>query len=652
MPRVTKTIEYAFDTNTQNLASNTTYTSSTKRIIIPENNTTGTINPVTFRSVILRVFYRDNVLAATNMTSTTIGVVLGSASASTRVINPFTATNSGENQPYITDVDFTSYFNTNFGSNYSQSCYITVIANGAATNNITAKLIITYEYDSECQTKIKTVKIPIESITGSVNTTMTKFGENQIPNLDLYLPEQNKVYRNIFYELYYNTYMATNAVTTSNPTLSLSGGIGTTSTGIHQASQISSLFNYHIFNCLSFDGSTSQVGSFATGATDDLYLQSSNSGSTFRHPAVFLNITYEYNSPSSTSIFNSIQIPFKNEMYYNGHSSTEVLKIPCKFTIQEKNIQLKQSGIFINNTNANSSDINVFYRAGNQSYYAYNEPNSSNHCGGISLIRRIDISEQTGHTLTRGKNEIVLSNYQTSPTTWMGNPQAILYLNYVSDKHSAGEDYHNKTLTYTIKNGAARSAQFIGSATKFISFAEENSFYLTNIGLVYFAVTQQTQTHVYFFDAQTLTGEINGYGYEKLMTVASRAIQENGVNIFCNDVTDKFNLYPGFTGNMSLTGTRLIRLNAYSTPTPDSYFLMTIHGITYGLTGKVNNYTGNGSGININIYEESTGKLLKSTTTTLNGNFSTHWYDNTVPVFCSAKLNSRRVGRSDSLTAV
>ncbi len=64
-------------------------------------------------------------------------------------------------------------------------------------NNVTAVLYITYQYDDTAATQIKTVTIPLESLTDTLPTSNTNFGTNQIPQLTGggILPENSPVIR-------------------------------------------------------------------------------------------------------------------------------------------------------------------------------------------------------------------------------------------------------------------------------------------------------------------------------------------------------------------------------------------------------------------------------------------------------------------------
>jgi hypothetical protein len=191
-----KTIQFAFpmlaslsDATVTNLTQITAY--------IPET-------VVAFRSAFIVVDTQDIITATGGpITEWRVGFRLGAAGYTTTTeTNDWV--NSGENMAPHFVVDVTSHFTTNWsGTSMTADCQVYVDQSTGTTlgqRNVTAVLHVTYDYDDTASTHIKTVMIPLDSPTTSLNTAaLTEIGTNQVPNLDSVLPETSKVYRDIFF---------------------------------------------------------------------------------------------------------------------------------------------------------------------------------------------------------------------------------------------------------------------------------------------------------------------------------------------------------------------------------------------------------------------------------------------------------------------
>jgi hypothetical protein len=82
--------------------------------------------------------------------------------------------------------------------------------------------------------------------------------------------------------------------------------------------------------------------------------------------------------------------------------------------------------------------------------------------------------------------------------------------------------------------------------------------------------------------------------------------------------------------------------------------ITTYHGISYTITGSINGYTGDGSGIIVECIESGSnntnvGKIFQ-TTTSVGGVFSGSVYDNTKQYFVTARQSATLTSRSDDGT--
>ena len=244
----TKTIEYAFPLNTASVASATLRTFTAITVNIPETTSR------TFRSVIVDFSSQDGGAAAASTTAILTNVQIGAVAVSANTVTQ-TITNSGENQSFHFLRDATAYFQTNF-TGTSQTVTVGITNTGNVTQNASAKIIITYEYDdSAATTRIKTVKIPIDGNNGALTNAYVNVGglASQIPALDTFLPEASKVYRSIFFEMLVHT--GASVVTTSTLDVSYNGGAATVA-DLTYASTLNTDISYRRIDSIS--------GSFST----------------------------------------------------------------------------------------------------------------------------------------------------------------------------------------------------------------------------------------------------------------------------------------------------------------------------------------------------------------------------------------------------
>lgn len=178
--RSSPTVEYAFATRTTALTATTRHDFSSITLSIPETQSR------TFRSVYVEIHCRGTETSGTSLTSWLIGIKLGATAFSDTTVAQ-TLTHSGDQQSHrFLSGDLSSYFNSNFGSGTTQTCEVGVAFGGLGVINVTAKLYIQYEYDethASADTRVKTVRIPIESGTTTLTNSLAEVGTWQVPAL-------------------------------------------------------------------------------------------------------------------------------------------------------------------------------------------------------------------------------------------------------------------------------------------------------------------------------------------------------------------------------------------------------------------------------------------------------------------------------------
>jgi 6-phosphogluconolactonase (cycloisomerase 2 family) len=367
----TKTIEYAYPLSTDSVSGSTARDFTSINISIPETPT--------FESVILEVSCYDNGNTATSITDVLIGISLGAIARDDSTVTQ-TITNSGENQGLIFTRDVTSYFQTNWsGTTMASGCRLTIT--GMITNTCTAKLIITYQWnDTANTTRIKTVRIPIDGNNSGLINSLIKVGRvsnPQIPNLDSWLPESSKVYRDIFFESYMHTGKAAG---TNDRTLSLNFTGSTLLDATYDAALASDFMIKRIDKLL---------GSISTSSTSDVYAQTSNVDMPFTCLSGILVVTYEYDHSTSTRIMNSIMMPCIDESgWIGGPTTDDESRFTRRIWVEEPGtITLEQSAVMISTIDAGL--INLDLTIGNQSSRLYSHPATSR-CGSVYQMRRFD----------------------------------------------------------------------------------------------------------------------------------------------------------------------------------------------------------------------------------------------------------------------
>lgn len=322
-----KTVEYAFPSYTGVVAPITRYNFSAITLHIPE------LVSRTFRSVRLCLFCRDVTLIGAGGTSPLLGIKLGAVAFNDLTMG--TVSQSGENWSAWWERDVTSYFQTNFGSGVSQTCQAGFIISGPSITNIAAKLIITYEYEEADANnmKLKTVRIPLDSHPGPLTEVLSSHWQNQIPALNTFLPEGGKVYRDVWFEIWYNENLVG---VTVDPQLGMALDFDAEHlTGLHESGLASSCTGWYVWK-----------PTFDKDQTHELKLRTTAiaNGAKFNHPAVLLCVTYEYDRSFITQVFNSLLLGMEPQV--NAGAGSYQTASPFEFWVEEPGpISLKQSGI-------------------------------------------------------------------------------------------------------------------------------------------------------------------------------------------------------------------------------------------------------------------------------------------------------------------
>lgn len=641
----TKTIEFAFPYATASVASATARDFTSITVYIPESTSR------TFRSVILEMTYYDNVTTAASQTAVLQGISLAAVARSDATVTQ-TIVNSGENQSFIVTRDVTSYFTTNW-TGTSMTCGARLTVTGLSTNNATAKLIITYEYDdTSATTRIKTVKIPMDGNNGNLTTTLaSNMGglANQYPNLDTFLPEASKTYRDIFFE----TYSHTNATSDVNGVILRMrfDGATTLSSDVFQDQLLSDRWVKRIDKLL---------GSVTTNATHDVEISVDNTASNFPCACGVLVVTYEYDHSTSTRVINSLQLPALDEAgWIGGTTSADESKYEREFFIEEPGtITLVQSGVMM--TYIDAGTVTLTLAVGPQADRTYTQP-ASVRCGGLTITRRIDSGETggvAGVTLARGLNTITYTFFTTSATAGNigSNLSGMLYLNYTSDIAGDGDGVHNHTTQWLVRPySTGNLVQRLAYTPTAVPDIPETNYWLTNSGFQFNFMTSGTGAAnlALVYSGEIQAGELYDAGWLDFYTALYATDAEIGPSVTVCRTRNVFKRWPNDpdTNRLDIETSRTVRMdcNVNAALSHQSIQYVTWYGISYAIAGTISGSAG--GTVQIKAFRTDNDEEVGNTSRTGDGAYSMTWYDNTIPVYTVAYESTTLKGTSQQAVA-
>lgn len=627
----TKTIEYAFPSRTTSVASATRYDWSAITLYIPETSSR------TFRSVILEIGIRGNETVAASITAWLLGIKLGAAAFSD-VTTTLTLTNSGDQQSHVFTRDVTSYFTTNFGAGSSQTCQAGVTITGIATVPAYAKLIITYEYDdSAATTRVKTVRIPLESNTAQLTATLASIGSNQIPALDTFLPEASKVYREVWFESYYND--GGNSTTSFALALALDAEAEVTRGSLQQT-----------LNTAVFGKDIWVRNDMTTNAVHDFKARSNAVASRFSLLSVVLYVTYEYNHSTSTSIINSLVMPFADDCGFVGNTTAaDKSRFARMVRIEEPGtITMVQSGCLC--FCIHSGTVNLSLLAGAQTARTYALTAGSTQSGPYAVAHRIDSGSGGGAwgTLARGRNTINFDRYSDAVGAG-SNFGALLFLNYTSGKHTDGDGAHNHSTCWSLfdMNNAMSTQRDISAPNRLFNIPE-TSYYITGLSTELIGTVLASGTFGGCFEAELGSGEGAQAGWDTLQSWTYISDAEVGVLWMIAASRDNFNRWTGSPeGLMDIETTRQYRVCNPDAIDVGGRSWLTYHSIATTVSGTI---SGSGGGtVNLELHDYNGNKIL-STSRVGDGAYSFTWLDDVDNVYVTAYESAIYKGMSKTAT--
>jgi len=553
---------------------------------------------------------------------------------------------SDENYTSLMVVDVTAEFTARY-TGTSDTCrwgyYIYGTASTTGWSNANAKLILTYEYDDTAHsTRIKTVRIPIESINARLTTSYAEICQgtavNQIPQLtgagSPFLPEASPTVRQAYLELWGNT--IPNSTTDGALTLRLDSSGTTYAFNTYDNTQDSSSTIRVMWDITAEDLTTAHaLYAVVTGTTMVGFLGG------------WLTVTYEYDHSSSTTILNSLVLGLgedSNNVLASGDKSV----VSVDRLIEEPGtLSLKQSGIWITYQSGNTSDTFTF-KAGSQATTGYTPTADGSMCGMSSIVQRIDSGGNQGAALSlaRGMNTFSAEWY-TGTANRIGNVSCLMFLNYTSDKASSGDGVHAHSCYFPIfASNRAIGTTVQSAATVDPKIIESNYWLMGVVPMIYIrGIGAVVDGQV--LDIERLSGE--GNGWLTLFSSLYTGVGENGCWINNGVCRFAFKRWPNDTDTerVDIEGSRQWRIYG----TSKQYGLgvwITWHSHTYTIAGTVTGYAdADGAGLTVGVHRSDTGELVGTATTTAGGAYTFTWYDNVIDMYAEIREDATHMGRSD-----
>lgn len=646
-----KTVEYMLPNQlaqVTQLAAAGTYTNSADLTIYIPETTSRTILAARLEVIAYNYLYANS----SNVLGWGLRASCDAGTTWTNAVVAATFNESDENYSYLMTADVTAEFTARFGSGASGTVrwgyYIYGTANTTGWSNVSCKLILTYEYDDTAHaTRVKTVRIPIESLNGRIGTTYGEIRQgaivNQIPQLTGaggFLPEASVNIRQAFLELWGKT--VPSATTDGVLTLRLdTAGTTYAYSTIDNTQDSSSTVRYMWDLSAETFAAAKALYAVVTGVSMIGFLGG------------WLTVTYEYDHASSTTILNSLFMDLDKDSN-NVLASADKSMIRVEKYIEEPGtLVLKQSAIWITYQSGNTSDTFTF-KAGGQTATGYTPTADGSMCGMSSIVHRIDAGgyRGAGLTLARGEN-VFTAEWYTGTANRIGNVSCSVILNYFSDKATAGDGVHAHSVHFPIfANNRTFSGAIQANATVVPKILEAN-YWLMSVMPMMYLTGMGVALDTYVVAVEKLATDTPAGGWQMLFHSTFVSVAENGCWINKGSCQSAFKRWPLDTeaSRMDIEGNRTWRI--YGTSKQYGLGLwVTYHSHTFTVSGTLSGYTdADGAGLTVRFFRVSDGLCIGTTTTTTGGAYTFTWYDNTENLRAVCEEDSTHVGASVAGTA-
>ncbi len=643
MAKRLKTIEYSFpiisgDLTAGNFANSGAFISPDISIWIPETGGRS------FKSVILETTLHDNEgTIADDLLFRDFGVSCDGGTNYTKRGIQNTLADSAENMSYIWTSDVTSEFTNRFGAGATGFCrysgMLGYVVPGQIYTNVCSKLYITYEYEDSLATgRIKTVRIPINSYSGRLlGGTPNTNNTGSIPNLDAWLPETGKIYRDIFLEYWVNT--------APSASVAYSLGVGFDGTGYeYDALHSGAARSSYTYRCIL------KRPNLSTNQTHTIETVCPQAGlSAFDALGGWLTVTYEYDHQNSTGIMNSL-IFGMGETQNNLQIVTQPYYNTFNRYFNESGINELDRSAIIAWVSSKTSPDRIYISAGGQPFYSYPINAQSSQAGQFAIVHRIDKYAHSIHDeFNRGTNGVlewkrgynyITGCFAANTASQLNNMSAMGMLNYVSAKHPSGDGVHNHTVFLNILDNQVATATRISTTTGlYIPEATESNKYNINGFMLLHDINFNGGAYGHSVTTESLTnaGELTNSAIPLDTSYGLIGSERTPVRSFVA-ARDYYKRYPDDlqTSRISITGNRSYIYDTNNTATFGAIACITYNSMFYDFNGRVVGYTGDGGGIHVSIIKTHDYEPIYDGTTMVGGYFSGTFYHGNNPLIAMA----------------
>lgn len=583
-----------------------------------------------FKTAMLEVMFHDRNTTLVNSVRRQLSMSVNGAGY-TAVNNAQTVTNGGEQQNLIAVADFTSHFNTNFtGSSHTVDARVLLDFSGTPLNpacsNISARLVLTFEYDDTSTTYGETAWIPLNCPVGALGTSQPGTANDTIPALDTYLPEASKTFRQLCVVVTGNDQAAAVTDVTFNHRV----GTGTTYTS-QVYEKASNVANHYRNN---------SIESFATSSTHDFFLWSSLAGR--HHQQAYLVVNYEYDSTASNDAMVTVLLPMEVDSPMGGTASTDYQRATRDLWIQEPGTITVRRSAYMAFWDQLGAISGLNMRIGTGSFVTYTDAAATVAGSNAAMVRN-----DSAFTLARGRNVLNFDVYRTDTTDVGYNVGGYWMINYTCGKPTAGYGAKNQTRLIGLKDHGTAAAA-VTALTSASADPSSANFFMNSIGIEYKYMPSGTvAVSGAAIGVERLAAGEGGLVWELVYSDIGGTDGETGVYHAYATARAVFQRWPGDTvdGNNRLdlgTSRRWRNTTGNSVSTFDSLmFMLTYHTITFTCADSISGFSGT---VTLSLHRESGEKVLQ-TTRSGDGAFSFTWYDNTEELYVVAD-DGTNVGRS------
>ena len=639
-----KTVEYVFPTNAATLSAATQRDIATIDVYLPESSKV-------FRSVTLEVGCTDDITSGASATSVAIDfeLVKDPASPDDEVTISDTLTSSGESSVYHFSRDVTAHFST-YWSGTTMEARVGITIGTNATNNHWAKLRITYEYDDQSTTHVKTIWYPIESTRDLLTTTyQTVGGANAIPAIKggaSILPEDNVTIRQVWIELIGNQGLLTN-------TTDFNLDVKLTTDATEQTTL------YRVEAALQTSGWLHAIWDITESDLDAAQpFEAKVNGVTNRVAQLcgWIGITYEYDAADTETVWNSLLLPAFDAADQHGAttSARKSLHVKDLWIPEPADITTWPSQVFaFYNDNTSGTSISLWVNG--QSPRSFS-PQST----GATMVvsQRMDRGGTSGLgiTLARGRNRIKVNQFtDASDAGAFSALNGFMIVNYTSGKAAAGVGAHNQTRHFALGwyQGDSTKLEYSSDTTAPKTPTIPESVYFLNGVAMQAAWLSTAAAHQAIRVQAQRTGsegpDNDGAGWVNIYHGAMASSAQNWLRWTTADSTNSFRRWAGDpdTTRMDIEAARRwLVLDAASAWVGAIGLLVTYHSVAHVVHGTVRGTAGDGTDLTVNISRNTTGEKILEATTQRGGYYETSWYDDTEQLISDVYEDDTHTGRS------